>query len=208
MRTFLPPQWDTATVWLAVILLAVASTGLLLSRNWRWSLGLLAGQYFAVFWLVLAHWSLTMSAAKLVAGWMAVAVLGMTQLGMKDDRLSETSWPEGALFRFFAAGLVLITITSAAQPIHLWLPEASLPLVWGGLVLIGMGLLHLGMTVHPLRITLGLLTTLAGFEILYASLENSILVAGLLAVITLGLSLTGSYLLSLDVSEALENPVE
>jgi hypothetical protein len=191
-------------MWLAAILLAVTSIGLLLSRDWRWSLGLLAGQYFAAFWLTLAHWPLTMSAAKLVTGWMAVAVLGMTHLDAKNNPVSESSWPEGALFRVFAAGLVLITVTSAAQPVNIWLPTASLPLVWGGLILIGMGLLHLGLTVHPLRITLGLLITLAGFEILYASLENSILVSGLLAVITLGLALTGSYLLSLHASETPE----
>lgn len=192
---------SVGVAWVAAILLAVTSIGLLLSRDWRWTLGLLAGQYFAAFLLILAYWPLSMSAAKLVANWMAVAVLGMTQLS-KNDRLSETSWPAGALFRVFAAGLVLITVTSAAQPANGWLPTAGLPLVWGGFLLIGMGLLHLGMTVHPLRITVGLLTTLAGFEILYASLENSILVTGLLAVITLGLALTGSYLLSFDLPEA------
>jgi len=192
-------------LWLADILLVVTSIGLLLSRDWRRSLGLLATQYFAAFWLTLVYWPLTMSAATLVAGWMAAAVLGMTQLDLKGDPVSETSWPEGTLFRVFAAGLVLITATSAAQPINAWLPNTSLQLVWGGLILIGMGLLHLGLTVHPLRVTLGLLITLAGFEILYASLENSILVMGLLAVITLGLALTGSYLLSINTPEAAED---
>ena len=192
--------------WLAAMMLAVSSFLLLLSRDWRWSLGLLAGQYFAAFWLVLAHWSLTMSAAQLVAGWMAAAVLGMTQLGRKDDdTAADTSWPQGRLFRAFAAGLVLITVTSAAPAVGTWLPDARPGVVWGGLVLIGMGLLHLGISVHPLRVTLGLLTTLAGFEILYISIENSILVTGLLAIVTLGLALAGSYLLSLETT-GLETP--
>lgn len=195
-------------LWIAAILLAVTSIGLLLSRDWRLNLGLLAGQYFAAFFLLLAHWSLTMAAAKLVTGWMAVAVLAMTQLDIKNEPTSETSWPEGSLFRAFAAGLVLITATSAAQPVNSWLTDASLPLVWGGLMLIGMGLLQLGLTVHPLRITQGLLITLAGFETLYASIENSILVTGLLALITLGLALTGSYLLSLTPAKASQGPVE
>lgn len=195
-------------LWLAAILLAATSIGLLLSRDWRLNLGLLGGQYFAAFLLILSHWSLTMAAAKLVTGWMAVAILAMTQLDMKNEPVSESSWPEGSLFRAFAAGLVLITVTSAAQPVNVWLPDASLPLVWGGLMLIGMGLLQLGLTVHPLRITQGLLITLAGFETLYASIENSILVTGLLAIITLGLALTGSYLLSMTPSKALENTPE
>ena len=185
-------------LWLAALVLAGSSIALLLSRDWRWSLALLSTQYFAAFWLVLAQWPLTMAAAQLVTGWMAAAVLGMTQLGRgESDSVAETSWPEGRLFRAFAAGLVIITVTSAARSVGSWLPDAGPGVVWGCLALVGMGLLHLGISVHPLRITLGLLTTLAGFEILYVSIENSILVAGLLAIVTLGLALTGSYLLSL-----------
>jgi len=159
---------------------------------------LLAIQYFAAFWIVSVHWPLTMSAAKLVTGWMAAAVLGMTRLNIKDDSVGETSWPEGRLFRIFAAALFLVTISAAASSLTIWLPDAGLPAIWGALVLIGLGLLHLGMTLHPLKVILGLLTTLLGFEILYSTVENSILVAGLLAVVTLGLALTGSYLLTLS----------
>jgi hypothetical protein len=185
-------------LWIAALVLAVTSVGLLLSRDWRWSLGLLAIQYFAAFWLVSAHWPFTMSAAKLVTGWMAAAVLGMTRLNIKDESAGETSWPEGRLFRIFAAGLFLVTVSAAASGLTTWLPDAGLPAIWGALVLIGLGLLHLGMTLHPLKVILGLLTTLLGFEILYSTIENSILVAGLLAVVTLGLALTGSYLLTLS----------
>ena len=39
------------------------------------------------------------------------------------------------------------------------------------------------------------MTVLAGFELLYATVEGSVLVAGLLAVINLGLALVGSYLM-------------
>jgi len=62
--------------------------------------------------------------------------------------------------------------------------------------------LHLGMTLQPLRVILGLLTTLLGFEVLYSVVENSILVAGLLVVVTLGLALTGCYLLILGEQTA------
>jgi hypothetical protein len=39
--------------------------------------------------------------------------------------------------------------------------------------------------------------------VFFSLLENSILVAGLLAAVTLGLALTGSYLLILSASEKL-----
>jgi len=59
-------------------------------------------------------------------------------------------------------------------------------------------MLELGITVQPLRVTIGLLTVFCGFEILYASIENSILVAALLSVINLGLALVGAYLITAD----------
>jgi hypothetical protein len=37
---------------------------------------------------------------------------------------------------------------------------------------------------------------MAGFEVLYAAVENSVLVAALLATINLGLALTGAYLMT------------
>jgi hypothetical protein len=41
---------------------------------------------------------------------------------------------------------------------------------------------------------------LTGFEVIYAAVESSILVAGLLAITNLGLGLVGSYLLIADSS--------
>jgi hypothetical protein len=49
--------------WVTLLLAIVTSTGLLLSRDWRWSLGLLAVQYLSIFWMVQAHWSIPMAAA-------------------------------------------------------------------------------------------------------------------------------------------------
>ncbi|MCJ7623785.1 MAG: hypothetical protein MUO76_09800, partial [Anaerolineaceae bacterium] len=78
---------------------------------------------------------------------------------------------------------------------------SGLTVLWGGLILIGIGLLHLGMTTRPSRVIIGLLTFLSGFEILYAVIERSILVAGLLALVNLALALIGSYLLAAPTLE-------
>ena len=75
----------------------------------------------------------------------------------------------------------------------------------GSLLLIGAGVVHLGVTSNLLRVTLGLLTMLTGFEILYAAVESSILVAGLLSVTSLGLGIVGSYLL---IAGSFPNDVE
>jgi hypothetical protein len=188
-------------LWAAVILILGASIGLLLVRDWRVSLALLAFLYLGMFVLVSAHWPLGMSTAKLITGWMAAAILGMTQSGSPGFSQQESAWPEGRAFRLFIAALVVIAVASFAPSLLIWLPGILLPVAYGGLILIGMGLLQLGITVQPLRVTLGLLTVLCGFEILYASIENSILVAALLSVVNLGLALVGSYLIAADQPE-------
>jgi hypothetical protein len=69
------------------------------------------------------------------------------------------------------------------------------------LILVGRGLLNLSMTTDPLKVIIGLLTLLSGFEIVYAAVVNSVLVTGLLALVTMGIALTGAYWLSLGSSE-------
>jgi hypothetical protein len=182
--------------WLAVVLLFITSSGLLLVRDWRWSIVLLAVQYFGMFVLILEHWPLGMASVKVVAGWMSAAILGMTRSGLSNEESNEESiWPRGRLFRLFAAAIILLIILVVTPSVDNIMADAGFPVTSGGLLLIGMGLLHLGITARILPVTIGLVTVLAGFEILYSSVEGSVLVAALLAVINLGLALVGSYLM-------------
>jgi hypothetical protein len=87
-------------------------------------------------------------------------------------------------------------VAAGATPrIEAAIPGLGWQVIAGSLLLIGAGVAHLGMTSDTLNVILGLLTMLTGFEILYAAIESSILVAGLLAVTNLGLGIAGSYLL-------------
>jgi hypothetical protein len=182
--------------WIAVVILLITSAGLLIVRDWRWSLILLAVQYLGMFVLTLQHWPLGMSSAKLVAGWMSAAILGMTRSGYPSEIIEEQGiWPRGRLFRLFAAGIVLLIVSATTPTADTIMADAGYAVTSGSLLLIGMGLLHLGITSHILRVVIGLLTILAGFEIIYSAVEGSILVAALLATINLGLALVGAYLL-------------
>lgn len=182
--------------WIAVALIVITSVGLLLARDWRWSITLLSIQYIAMFVLVLQHWPLGMASVKLVSGWMAAAILGMTRSGLSNENLNEENiWPRGRLFRIFAAGIVVIIVAGTTPSVDTIMADAGFAVTTGSLLLIGMGLLHLGMTTNILRVAIGLMTVLSGFEIIYSAVEGSVLVAALLAVITLGLALVGSYLL-------------
>jgi hypothetical protein len=180
---------------IALLLVILTTTGLLLYRDWRYCLGFLAAQYLAVFWLCQVRLPISMAAAKLVTGWMVCAALGITLLSISvPGETEETSWPQGRLFRLFSATLVLVVTFALAGSASTWL-GFGLPVGWAGLILIGMGLLHLGITAQPFRVILGLLTVLSGFEILYAAVEGSVLVAALLAAVNLGLALVGAYFL-------------
>jgi hypothetical protein len=180
----------------AFVLLLVAAVAVLILRDWRLVLAALAVQYIGVFLLTAEAWPVGLAIIKLVVGWMATAVLGLTQLS-HIETVEEHSWPSGWLFRLLASLLVLLVVISTAPSLVLWLPvNVSLPAAQGSLALIGMGMLQLGMTTRPLRVIGGLLTFLAGFEILFASVENSLLVAGLLAIVNLSLAFIGAYLLT------------
>ena len=186
--------------WLSVALIVATVTAMLVSRDWRVSLGALAVQYIAAFWLVTRHLPFVMGSAKLVTGWMVVAALGMTRLGLAnlnlDEEIEETFLPRGQWFRIILVAVVVVVAGGSTLRIETSIPGLGLPVIAGSLILIGTGVIHLGLTSDLLRVFLGLLTMLTGFEILYAAVESSILVAGLLAVINLGLGLAGSYLLT------------
>jgi hypothetical protein len=192
--------------WIAVILITVTSVGILLVRDWRWLIIFLAAQYFGMLILTLVHWPLGMASVKVVAGWMSATILGMTRSGLpREDRTEkQTTLPHGRMFRLFASGIVVVLVATATPRVDAVMANAGFAVTSGSLLLIGMGLLHLGVTDHILRVTIGLMTVLAGFEILYATVEGSVLVAALLAVINLGLALTGSYLLIASNAQAEE----
>jgi hypothetical protein len=182
--------------WLALALLTITSAGIILSRNWRWTLALLAILYVGVFISVRFYWPPGMAAVKLITGWMATTILGMTQLGIASHpEPVEETLPQGFPFRLLMTALIGVAVTAAAPSLSGLIPGIGLVESAASLLLIGLGLLYLGITSQPLQATIGLLVALAGFEILYAAVEGSILVAGLLAVVNLGLALTGAYIL-------------
>jgi hypothetical protein len=186
--------------WIALGIALITSVGLLLQRDWRWGIGLLATQYLCIFWLVQTHWPVSMAAGKLVTGWMACAVLGMAQLNNIPTQEIETSWPQGRLFRLFTSGIFIAATFALSLRASSWL-GLNLPIAWGSLLLVGMGLLQLGINAQPFRVILGLLTIMSGFEILYAAVESSTLVAALLSAVNLGLALTGAFFLNMPQEE-------
>lgn len=183
--------------WIAVGVILATSTVILINRDWRLSLGAMAVQYVSAFWLITRHLPFVMGSAYLITGWMVVAALGMTRLGLPsaEDEKEETVLPRGQWFRVILVCIIALFTLGATPRIESAIPGLGWQVIAGSLILIGAGVVHLGLTSEPLNVIIGLLTMLTGFEILYAAIESSILVAGLLAVISLGLGIVGSYLL-------------
>ena len=185
-----------------VILVFLTSTILLISWERRVSLFSLAVQYFGVFILVSISWPVETAAVKLVAGIISSAVLGLALYNLpkemtKQNRLVASEF----IFRVIVAILAgLFAITSGSKLVE-WFGEISIEQAYGALILITLGLIQLGLTTRPLRVVIGLLTLLSGFGILHAAVEYSILITGLLAVITLGLSIVGAYMLTAPTLE-------
>ena len=201
------------------LIVVVTAFILLISPSWRTSLVTLAGQYLGVFLLLIVDGPFQLALTKLVTGIMAAAVLGMsisimmrpgelpasTAISFSDEALEAYSGsPKPGGRRFFSreafrllTGLLAALVGfSIAPQLVAWAPGMSNEQAWGSVILLGAGLLQLGFTIKPFRTILGLLTFLSGFEIIYAVAEPSALVTGLLAVVTLGLSLVGAYLLT------------
>lgn len=179
--------------WMPLVLIFLSTLTLLISQNWRWSIIAFAVQYIAMFWMISWEWSLGLSAVKLITGWMAGAVLGVSQPG---SALAETGFTRlsGSSFKVITAALVWVLAFAIEPSLQVYFPTHPNYLI-GAIILIGMGLLQLGMSHQPLRVILGLFTALSGFELLYAAVDNSVLVAGLVSGVNLGLALVGAFLL-------------
>ena len=197
----------------ATLLVTLTAFGLLTAVDWRISLGCLALQYLGIFILIGEEWTLVMALTRLVAGWMAAAVLGMAIVGLPQDARRQelaheitprpayarrlAGWfgaPPGALFYLLTTILVILASLSQITRIIEWVPGLGAPEAWGGLTLIGLGLLKLGFWNRPFQAILGLMTMFSGFELLYAAINPAPLAAALTSSVTLGLALVGAYL--------------
>jgi hypothetical protein len=94
---------------------------------------------------------------------------------------------------FFILTAFAISINANA-----WLPKIPYIVFSAGLTLIFTGLLQLNYYPQTLRIVVSLLVLLSGFELIYYSIEYSLLVIILIGIVKLGLAFMGTYLIGLQ----------
>jgi hypothetical protein len=184
---------------LATTLATLTSLAMILTSERRLGIGLLAFQYLAVFLLIEVEWSLIQALTILIAGWIAGVVLGMAGSSVQINRLGKSQIIENPpslnpFFNFLSSLIICLIVFSLAFQVKNWIPALDTIQSWTALLLISLGILHLILKIHPIAMTLALLTMLSGFEILFSGLTSSILAAAFLAGITLFISLSGAYL--------------
>ncbi len=184
--------------WILLIVLLVTLSGLYMAQGWQNKIIWMAVQYFAVFLLVAQAWPTTTAAAKLLTGWMSLFVISGNFTG--NPKAIGDPLPRGR--RLFYGGLSLLTAAIAlyaAFQFPDWLPNKNPFMLSGGLMLISVHTIQVTLHENWLDIILGLFGFLAGFEIIYAAIETSLLLNLILSSITLLLALVGSYMLNKEM---------
>ena len=180
---------------ISVFIICLSAIVLIISSDWRLTISALGVMYVGVFVSTTYSLPLAMSVVKLVSGWIAAAVLGLSySVRFPSDKSMSGYLPSELLFRISASGLFCLVAYSLTTEIIRYIPNWTFGQLFGSLVLIGTGILHIGFSFNHVGTVIGLLTFMAGFEILYCALETSLFAIGFLAVISMGISLVGAYL--------------
>jgi hypothetical protein len=156
-------------------------------------LGIMASEYLLSYWLMLTHLPVVESTALLLAGVLAILILGISTRAFSRQPLHSSTLPGSIAFRLAAGSIGILAAVGALRAEVVQLSELSDVYSLGGLILMLAGFLQLGLTSNEFRIGLGLLTLLTGFSMLYLAIEPSLAVVALVALVHLGIALTVSY---------------
>jgi hypothetical protein len=205
---------------LALLGLFVTGGLIVLVRDWRASLLALLAQYLLTGLILSRLVSPEIALIKVLIGALICPMLYLAarQAGWQIDRRSRLRmpglqatadpasavpagsaqrvrgdvFPAGRAFRLLAVTLMglLALALSRAYPMPAIPPSVGLGSYW----LILIGLLILMLTEEPLKAGQGLLTAIIGFELLYTTIERSLAMVWLAAVVNLLLALAIAYL--------------
>ncbi len=160
---------------------------LTLFRSWIRVLAALAVQSLGFGLIALQIALPPIAITKTIVGWIAAALLAVTLSREKRVIRDEET---GTISFFFRFSLLLFLFTAILAMLPQFggvfrNPPAGV--LFASCFLIGVGLLNIGLSEHPLRSGISLLTLLQGFELGYLWIEQSLLVLALLAVTDLAI---------------------
>jgi hypothetical protein len=163
------------------ILLVAGASALVLFRAWPRVLISLSVQSLGVGLLAAIFSPPPVAIAKTVIGWIAAALLAVT-LARDPQELQVTEHRFlGILFRISLLLLLFSSILALLPGLSGLFGNPPAGAGFASLYLIGGGMIILGLSEHPLRAAVSLLTILQGFELGYLWVEQSLLVLSLMA---------------------------
>ncbi len=132
----------------------------------------------------------TLSRNKFVRWWQRSSAAIILSIIGQDRRRQITS---RFLFRLLAVLLMILVATTLSKTLILPGLSSSISAAVYWLILAGLAILTL--TENPMKVGLGLFTTLTGFDLYYSTLESSLLLTGLWGAINLLIALVIGYLI-------------
>jgi hypothetical protein len=207
----------------AIVGLFLTALVIFLTSDWRLSLAALLVQYILIGLALTRYIQFEVAVVKILIGILVVPILylgarriqeawqaqgndrgGLQFLGLT---LGWDAGPLGLPLRVLTVLLVILALVRVWTDFRL--PLVPIDIAFAAVWLGSMGIMGLVLGGGPLRIAPALLTILAGFDLVYASLEHSLAIVGFLGVLTLLTALAFSYLAvvqSLNLSQ--EEPDE
>ena len=175
-----------------IIISVVVSGAILVLSDWRWRIACLAVVQLIGFILIVQIWPIALASVKLISGWMAVALMSATIASSGNEEHSEFQ-TAAKVFKLMLAAFSWVVIAASVDQLNAWLP-ISYTNLFVGLVFFFCGIFYISLISEINGIVVGLLIFLAGFDIIYSSLEGSALVTGIYGLIVILISLVSSYL--------------
>ena len=179
--------------WIPLVLVAATATALVVVERPGIQIGILAIQYASVAWFTSLAIPPQVAAVKLVAGLIVSGILALTAAGSRPAAESATGIA-GRAFRLIAAILIMAAAIGIGQTNWMRAPDIQPEAIMAAAILMSMGLLQLGLFRNPLRVSIGIITLLSGFEIAYSVIEPALAILALLASVHIGLAIVVSYL--------------
>jgi len=196
--------WLSAVPTTAALLgLAITAGFLIAATDWRISVFALAVQYVLSGLLLTRVIRPEIAAIKTLTGAMICVVLYITARRVDWGKLPPQPGEEppgrlllalmmGTPFRILAALMALALAYTAA--LYTPLPNVPLEVTLGVLTLGMMGLFCIALAAEPLKGGMGLLTAITSFDLFYSSVEQSLVMVGLLGMVNWMIALATSYL--------------
>lgn len=189
-------------IWIQIAVVGLAITGsmLVLLDDRRLLVITLIVQYVFVALIISFTLNIQIAGSKWIAGVVSSIIFYQYLRNMDWKRQASESGTIkfNRFFRFVAVLLVLLVAIGVSSvklvDIEGIAPEVGL----GTALLVCLSFLHLGLCEEPMRVGIGLLTLLSGFEITYSLLEPSLAVVGLLACVHISIALVTGYLMMIQ----------